>query len=60
MTNVTTTYAVLFRDPQTGRPFPWEYHRKGRLVEIPVRGFQTTTPLGAARRRNRKEVILQT
>ena len=34
--------AVLFRDPQTGRPFPWEYHRKGRVVEIPVRGRMST------------------
>ena len=34
--------AVLFRDPQTGRPFPWEYHRKGRVVEIPVRGRIST------------------
>jgi DNA-binding transcriptional LysR family regulator len=30
--------AVLFRDPQTGRPFPWEFHRRGRMLEIPARG----------------------
>jgi DNA-binding transcriptional LysR family regulator len=30
--------AVLFRDPQTGRPFPWEFHRRGRVLDIPVRG----------------------
>ena len=29
---------VLFRDPQTGRPFPWEFHRKGKVLDIPVRG----------------------
>jgi DNA-binding transcriptional LysR family regulator len=29
---------VLFRDPQKGRPFPWEFHRKGKVLEIPVRG----------------------
>jgi DNA-binding transcriptional LysR family regulator len=34
--------AVLFRDPQTGRPFPWEFHRKGRVLEIPVRGRMST------------------
>jgi DNA-binding transcriptional LysR family regulator len=34
--------AVLFRDPQTGRPFRWEFHRKGRVVEIPVRGRMST------------------
>lgn len=34
--------AVLFRDPQTGRPFPWEFHRKGRVLDIPVRGQMST------------------
>jgi DNA-binding transcriptional LysR family regulator len=34
--------AVLFRDPQTGRPFPWEFHRKGKVLEIPVRGRIST------------------
>ncbi|HEY2534897.1 MAG TPA: LysR family transcriptional regulator [Xanthobacteraceae bacterium] len=34
--------AVLFRDPQTGRPFPWEFHRKGKVLEIPVRGRMST------------------
>lgn len=29
---------VLFRDPDTGRPFPWEFHRKGKVLDIPVRG----------------------
>jgi len=30
--------AVLFRDPQTGRPFPWEFHRKGKVLDVQVRG----------------------
>jgi DNA-binding transcriptional LysR family regulator len=34
--------AVLFRDPQTGRPFPWEFHRKGKVLDIPVRGRMVT------------------
>src|SRR3984893_15503861 len=25
--------ALLFRDPQTGLPFPWEFHRGGEIVE---------------------------
>jgi len=34
--------AVLFRDPQTGRPFPWEFHRKSKVLDIPVRGRMST------------------
>jgi DNA-binding transcriptional LysR family regulator len=30
--------ALLFRDPQTGLPFPWEFHRVGEVVEIKVAG----------------------
>jgi DNA-binding transcriptional LysR family regulator len=30
--------ALLFRDPQTGLPFPWEFHRGGEVVEIDVSG----------------------
>ncbi|MBX5203306.1 LysR family transcriptional regulator [Rhizobium sp. NZLR1] len=26
--------ALRFRDPQTGLPFPWEFHRGGELVEV--------------------------
>ena len=29
-----TTRCLLFRDPQTGRPFPWEFHRGSK-----VRGY---------------------
>ena len=28
--------ALLFRDPQTGLPFPWEFHRGGEIVEVKV------------------------
>lgn len=29
---------LLFRDPVTGRPFPWEFHRAGQVVEVKVSG----------------------
>jgi DNA-binding transcriptional LysR family regulator len=29
---------LLFRDPVTGRPFPWEFHRRGRTVAVNVKG----------------------
>jgi DNA-binding transcriptional LysR family regulator len=29
---------LLFRDPVTGRPFPWEFHRAGEVVEVKVSG----------------------
>jgi DNA-binding transcriptional LysR family regulator len=28
--------ALLFRDPQTGLPFPWEFQRDGEVVEVKV------------------------
>lgn len=28
--------ALLFRDPQTGLPFPWEFHRDGQIVDVKV------------------------
>jgi len=28
--------ALLFRDPQTGLPFPWEFHRCGEVSEVKV------------------------
>jgi DNA-binding transcriptional LysR family regulator len=40
--------ALLFRDPQTGRPFGWEFHRGGEVVEIPVRGHLVTDDPSAA------------
>ncbi|WP_029350333.1 LysR family transcriptional regulator [Bosea sp. 117] len=36
---------VLFRDPQSGRPFTWEFHRAGDVVEVDVAGrFVTDDP----------------
>jgi DNA-binding transcriptional LysR family regulator len=29
---------ILFRDSVTGRPFPWEFHRRQKVVSIPVSG----------------------
>jgi len=29
---------VLFRDPQTGRPFAWEFHRQQEVMEIGIGG----------------------
>ena len=29
---------VLFRDPVTGRPFVWEFHRAGKVLEVKVSG----------------------
>src|SRR4051812_15964391 len=29
---------LLYRDPVTGRPFPWEFHRGGEAVEVEVTG----------------------
>jgi DNA-binding transcriptional LysR family regulator len=30
--------ALPFRDPQSGPPFSWEFHRREKIVEIPVDG----------------------
>jgi DNA-binding transcriptional LysR family regulator len=29
---------LLFRDPVTGRPFPWEFHRDDEVIEVKVSG----------------------
>jgi DNA-binding transcriptional LysR family regulator len=29
---------LLFRDPQTGRPFPWQFHRGGEIITVDVAG----------------------
>lgn len=40
--------ALLFRDPQSGRPFTWEFHRGGEIVAVDVRGrFVTDDPSAA-------------
>ncbi|WP_342627925.1 LysR family transcriptional regulator [Nguyenibacter vanlangensis] len=40
---------LLFRDPQTGRPFSWEFHRGGKVIEIqtPTGRFMTDDPSAA-------------
>jgi DNA-binding transcriptional LysR family regulator len=30
--------ALLFRDPQTGLPFKWEFHREGEVIDVKVAG----------------------
>lgn len=40
--------ALLFRDPQTGRPFSWEFHHGGHVVEVPVHGRVVTDDPSAA------------
>ena len=29
---------LMFRDPVTGRPFPWEFHRGGEVIKVEVGG----------------------
>lgn len=29
---------ILYRDPATGRPFPWEFHRRGEVRPVKVHG----------------------
>jgi DNA-binding transcriptional LysR family regulator len=29
---------LMYRDPVSGKPFDWEFRRKGEVVEVPVRG----------------------
>jgi DNA-binding transcriptional LysR family regulator len=29
---------IQFRDPQTGRPYQWEFHRKGKVLQVETRG----------------------
>jgi DNA-binding transcriptional LysR family regulator len=33
---------LLFRDPQTGRPFQWEFSKDGQAIDVDVRGRMTT------------------
>jgi DNA-binding transcriptional LysR family regulator len=40
--DVAAHRVVLFRDPQSGRPFTWEFHRRGKVVEVPVGGQVVT------------------
>ncbi|WP_213741692.1 LysR family transcriptional regulator [Bradyrhizobium sp. dw_411] len=40
--------ALLFRDPQTGRPFEWAFSRNGETIDVDVRGRMTTDDPSAA------------
>jgi DNA-binding transcriptional LysR family regulator len=37
---------IQFRDPLTGRPFPWEFHRKRRIIKVDVSGPFVMTDVG--------------
>ncbi len=39
---------LLFRDPATGRPFGWEFHRAGEIVEVAVSGRLVLNDLATA------------
>jgi DNA-binding transcriptional LysR family regulator len=36
-----------FRNPETGKPFPWEFHRKRKRVEVATHGRLTVNDPGA-------------
>jgi DNA-binding transcriptional LysR family regulator len=38
---------LLFRDPVTGRPFPWEFRRRGEVVAVKVTGRLVLNDLAA-------------
>jgi DNA-binding transcriptional LysR family regulator len=40
--------ALLFRDPQTGRPFHWEFHRGKEVFEVNIAGRVATDDPSAA------------
>jgi DNA-binding transcriptional LysR family regulator len=40
--DVASHQALLFRDPQSGRPFTWEFHRRGKVTEVEVSGQLVT------------------
>jgi DNA-binding transcriptional LysR family regulator len=37
---------IQFRDPLTGRPFSWEFHRKRKIVKVDVSGPVVMTDVG--------------
>jgi DNA-binding transcriptional LysR family regulator len=37
---------IDFRDPATGRPFPWEFHRKHKKIEVQVQSRLTVNDVG--------------
>lgn len=38
--------AIHFRDPATGQPFPWEFHRGGEILPVAVKGRLILTDVG--------------
>jgi len=38
---------IQFRDPETGRPFPWEFHRERNRVIVQTRGSLVVNEVGA-------------
>jgi DNA-binding transcriptional LysR family regulator len=39
-------FCIQFRDPVTGRPFTWEFHRKRKKVEVQISGQLTVNDVG--------------
>lgn len=39
---------LLFRDPVTGRPFDWEFHRGGEVIAVKVQGRMVTNEAATA------------
>jgi DNA-binding transcriptional LysR family regulator len=37
---------IQFRDPQTGRPFPWEFHKRRKKIVVATRGPLTVNEAG--------------
>src|SRR4051812_40739177 len=37
---------IQFRDPETGRPFPWEFHQRRRKIVFASRGQLTVNEAG--------------
>lgn len=37
---------IQFRDPETGRPFPWEFHQRRRKIVVQTRGPLTVNEAG--------------
>jgi DNA-binding transcriptional LysR family regulator len=43
---LATHKCIQYRDPQSGRPFAWEFHRGREVVPVPVSGALTVTDVG--------------
>lgn len=37
---------LRFRDPETGRPFDWEFHKRGKKIVVPISGQLTVNDAG--------------